>query len=212
MIIFLASTLVSFIGSLQLGPVNLFVINATLNDSKKSSFYIAFGGCIPEFIYCSIAIFSYNFLQLNECFFFLFNFSFLTILLIIGLIFFFKKNEETFPKQKSLGNTKPILLFLKGFSLAALNPQLLPFWIYVQLQFNSVKPLRIISNLNKISFVIGAGIGSLLLLVCFIFAVTKYKETFLKYLNNKHYYKVLSLLFLILASHQIWLLFLKEDH
>jgi threonine/homoserine/homoserine lactone efflux protein len=103
-------------------------------------------------------------------------------------------------------------LFLKGFSLAALNPQLLPFWIYVQLQFNSVKPLRIISNLNKISFVIGAGIGSLLLLVCFIFAVTKYKETFLKYLNNKHYYKVLSLLFLILASHQIWLLFLKEDH
>ena len=61
-LIFTFSSIVSFFGSLQLGPVNLFVINSTLFRNRKTAYYVAIGGCIPEFIYCALAVFANSYL------------------------------------------------------------------------------------------------------------------------------------------------------
>ena len=58
LIIFFAATLTSFIGSLQLGPVNLFVIDTALNKNKANAYWVALGGVMPEFMYCALAVYS----------------------------------------------------------------------------------------------------------------------------------------------------------
>lgn len=50
-LLFCISAFASFLGSLQLGPVNLAVIQKTLNKGIKLAFFLAAGGCLPEFIY-----------------------------------------------------------------------------------------------------------------------------------------------------------------
>ena len=205
-VIFIASCLVSFIGSLQLGPVNLFVINSALYNRKSVAFLIAIGGSLPEFIYCALAVFANNYLLEYSWLIFSFKIAFIIILFIVGAAFLFKK-KSTVTIEKSSNEIKNMAQhILKGFSLAALNPQLLPFWIFVQVYFNSIKFLQIQSNLDKLSYILGAGIGAFILLASLIQIVSKHKETFLKYLNNKYYFKALSLLFFAIAIQQTWLL------
>lgn len=198
--------MVSFIGSLQLGPVNLFVINSVLHDGKKAAYFIAIGGCLPEFIYCALAVFANNYLLNYEWLIITFKIAFIVVLLIVGFVFYFKKQSSITIKNDILANQKPIQHILKGFSLAALNPQLLPFWVFVQVYFNSTKFLEIQSNLQKFSYIMGAGIGAFILLALLVQIVSKYKQIFLRYLNNKYYFKALSLLLFVIAGHQIWLL------
>ncbi len=206
LLIFIFSCIISFVGSLQLGPVNIAVINSALYDNKKATYYIAIGGCIPEFIYCSIAVFANNYLLEYERLIFLFKIAFIIILIIVGFTIFFKKQSEVLSKKETTLNKKPIQYLFKGFLLAILNPQLLPFWMFIQVYFSSIPFLRIQSNLQKISYILGSGVGAFILLAFFIIIALKYRETILKYINNKYFFKALSLLFFALAGHQTWLL------
>ena len=206
LLIFIFSCLVSFIGSLQLGPVNLFVINSALHSGRKTAYYIAIGGCIPEFIYCALAVFANSYLLNYQWLIISFKIAFIIVLLIVGFIFYFKKHSSISIKNNTLANQKQMQYILKGFSLAALNPQLLPFWVFVQVYFNSIKFLEIQSNLQKFSYILGAGVGAFILLALLVQIVSKYKQMFLRYLNNKYYFKSLSLLLFVIAGHQIWLL------
>lgn len=206
LLIFIFSCLVSLIGSLQLGPVNLFVINSTLQSGRKTAYYIAIGGCLPEFIYCALAVFANSYLLNYEWLIITFKIAFIVVLIIVGLVFYFKKQSSVTIKNDIHVTQKPMQHIFKGFSLAALNPQLLPFWMFVQVYFNSTKFLEIQSNLQKFSYILGAGVGAFILLALLLQIVSKYKQIFLRYLNNKYYFKALSLLFFAIAGHQIWLL------
>lgn len=206
LLIFTFSCLVSFIGSLQLGPVNLFVINSALNDGKKAAYYIAVGGCLPEFIYCTLAVFANGYFLNYVWLIITFKIAFIVILLIAGFILYFKKQTSIAIKNEINRTQKSIQHIFKGFYLAALNPQLLPFWVFVQVYFNSTKFLEIQSNLQKFSYILGAGVGAFILLALLVQIVSKYKQIFLRYLNNKYYFKALSLVLFVIAGHQIWLL------
>lgn len=204
LIIFIASSIASFIGSLQLGPVNLFVIDATLNTNKKSAYWVAFGGVIPEFIYCALAVYLGNYFLINPTIFLVFKILLILILTILGIIFLFKKNKkfeiEFQQKEITMSNTKS---FFKGFTLAILNPQLLPFWMFVMVYFNSITFLELKSDFDKLAYILGAGLGALFLLISIILTVNKLKSKFLNFLNNKYYYKVIALLFFLIALQQL---------
>jgi threonine/homoserine/homoserine lactone efflux protein len=205
LLIFVFSSLVSFVGSLQLGPVNLFVIHTALAYGKKPAFYISLGGCIPEFIYCGSAVFANTYLLEYEGLVIFFKIMFILVLLILGLVLYLKRPSPISVNPVKI-TQKPIRYFFKGFALAAFNPQLLPFWLFVQVYFNSVKFLQIQSLHTKFSYILGAGFGAFLLLTFFIQMVLKYKHKVLNYLNNKYYFKGLSLFFFAAAGYQIWLL------
>lgn len=206
LLIFITSCLVSFIGSLQLGPVNLFVINTALYTNKKNAYFVAIGGCIPEFIYCSLAVIANNYLLEYGWLIFLLKITFIIILIIVGLTFYFRKQTTIDVKEERTIKEEPIQNLVKGFSLAILNPQLLPFWIFVQVYFNSISILTIQNNAHKLAYILGSGVGAFSLLSFFIYLVIQYRETILKYLNNKYYFKALSLLFFVIAGYQLWLL------
>jgi threonine/homoserine/homoserine lactone efflux protein len=204
-LILLSSTLVSFIGSLQLGPVNLFVINTVLFDSKTKAYYIALGGILPEFVYCSLAVFANQFFLNSPVFSFWIKIIFSVVLIVIGFFLLFKKTgSQTITAIK---NEEHIVnkgqLVLKGFSLAILNPQLLPFWIFIQVYFNSISFLTISTAAHQMAFVIGSGAGAFILLAFFIMVVQNWKTKILQFINNKYYFKLLAGLFFIVALQQI---------
>ena len=203
-LIFLFSSLVSFIGSLQLGPVNLFVIDTAVNKNKKNAYFVALGGTIPEFIYCALAVYSGSFFMRNQTIFFIFKLLLVLILLIVAFVYFFKKHKLiglNFQTCKAQSNR--ITFFFKGFSLAILNPQLLPFWMFIMVYFNTVEFLTLRSELDKISYIFGAGLGAFILLVSIILTINKYRDRVLQLINNKYYFKVLAILFFAIAIHQL---------
>lgn len=203
--IFLASCFVSFIGSLQLGPVNLYVVNSTLNFDKKTALAVAIGGAIPEFVYCSLAVYTGDLIQKSELLNYTFKIVFIILLLTIALVYFTKKiSTDTISNIK-----KPILVSYyqsasKGLALAMFNPQLFPFWVFVKIYFDSFNLLTIRTELHRFSFILGAGLGAFILLATIITLVSKYKATIFIYMNNKYYYKILSILFLLIAIQQLF--------
>lgn len=204
LLVLIATSAVSFLGSLQLGPVNLYVLNSVLYSGKKAAFWVAFGGVLPEFIYCALAVFAHEFIQQSILFQLVFKIIFIVILFVIGFVFLLQKAKAK-ANNLPFGHTdeKPVKYILKGFSLAAFNPQLLPFWLFVQIYFNSVDVLQIKSGLNKFSFILGSGLGAFVILTLLIFVVNKYKTIVLAYANNAYYFKALAILFFFIAIHQV---------
>jgi threonine/homoserine/homoserine lactone efflux protein len=203
--IFIGSTLVSFIGSLQLGPVNLFVINTALNENKKLAIMACLGGIIPEFIYCGLAVYSSNYFLKFPTVFLILKILLVAIFLIIGAYYLFKKHTITqlAESQKSIIHSK-FNYFLKGFTLASLNPQLLPFWMLVLVYFNSNSFLKLKSEPDNLAYILGSGIGAFMLLLFIALLINKFKTTILGYLNNKYYFKFLGILFLVIAIQQFF--------
>ena len=211
LLIFTASCLISFAGSLQLGPVNLFVINSVLYDSKRAALLVATGGCIPEFIYCALAVYANGFILQAPVLLLAFKIVFILILVVIGFVFLFKKHSVRKTGEETLLNKRSSAGYLsKGFSLAALNPQLLPFWIFVQVYFNSIYFLHVKTIPEQISFILGAGFGAFVLLITFIIIVNKYKTIILTRINTNHYFKVLAILFFLIALQQLTSLIYKS--
>lgn len=203
-LIVLSSALASFIGSLQLGPVNLFVIDTTLNKNKTNAYWVAFGGIIPEFIYCTLAVYSGSYFISNPRIFIVFKIVLIITLTIIGFIYLLKKHKnleiEQAKKTIEYSNTKH---FFKGFLLAGLNPQLLPYWIFVMVYFNSIKFLELKSQFDKLAYIVGAGLGALILLIFIILTIKRFKKRILIYLNNKYYYKALGIVFIAISLQQL---------
>ncbi len=203
-LIFLLSTIASFIGSLQLGPVNLFVIETSLHKNRVNAIWASFGGILPEFIYCALAVYTGGYFLHNSNILFVFKLIMIGILIIFGFIYLFKEHKsieiEYNGKTKLTTRAKD---FFRGFALAGLNPQLLPFWMTIMLFFNSFKILELKSELDKFAYVLGSGIGAFFLLTFIIFTVDKFRKRILSYLNYKYYYKVLAIVFFCIAIQQL---------
>lgn len=202
-IVFLASCLASFIGSLQLGPVNLFVINSVLYQNKRAAFFVAIGGSFPEFLYCALAVYANAFLQQSSLFQIGFRCAFILILLVIAYVFW-KKQPGVIADYKEIEHSKKDFKnALKGFSLAGLNPQLLPFWMFAHIFFNSIYFLKTTSKWHTISFILGSGFGAFVFLILLLMIVNKYKLQLLSYINNQYYFKALSILFFAISIQQL---------
>ncbi len=194
----------SFIGSLQLGPVNLYVINSTLNSGKKTALYAGIGGCIPEFVYCTLAVFSSELFIKYTFLFVLFKIAFVIILITLSIFYFLKTNTQVKSINAQLKKENNLKSLFKGLSLGLFNPQLLPFWLFIQLYFNSISFLQIQSNLQKIAYIVGAGVGAFLLLLLLIKLTIKYQNQIMSRVNYNKFNKVISLLFFIMALHQLY--------
>lgn len=204
-LIFLAASLASFVGSLQLGPVNLFVIDTVLTRGKKNAFLVCVGGSLPEFIYCGLAVYSGNYFLMHPRILFIFKIILISVLIIVSIIYLFKKHKVIIvPSNLKSTNKSNTTSFLKGFTLAILNPQLLPFWMFVMVYFNSISVLMLKTKFDNLAYIFGAGLGAFLLLITITLTLTKFK--IINYLNNKYYNKAMAILFFIIAMQQFFTL------
>jgi threonine/homoserine/homoserine lactone efflux protein len=196
--LFIASFIISFLGSVQLGPVSLAIIKSTLETGVKSAIYIAIGGIIPELIYSWLAINSSEIKFLNQHLLFL-RWLIIPVFISIGFYNILRKKKAT-PNNQKKEQEKKIMV---GFLLALFNIQLFPFWLSVNIFLKSFKFIHISTNLESIAFIAGAAVGAFGLFVLIIYLTNRHKIFFISKLSNYNLNNIFGWLFVILGLIQL---------
>lgn len=171
---FSVAAVISFIGSLQPGPVNLQVLYSGFTGSRKHSLLCAAGGILPEFVYCGVAMFFHVKLQTYE-----FDFVWLRLLNIGVLLFIgFYLLKSITSKEETYSTIQPG--FLSGFIAGMLNPFLLPFWLFVIFQSGYLDFLTLNEIPDQIAFIAGSGAGAFLFLYALIFIAPRLRGSVAK--------------------------------
>lgn len=192
---FLLATVISYLASVQLGPVNLRVIQCTVQFNKAYALRVGFGGCIPELFYTTLAFFIIELINPEQFGQTWMHFITLPVFLFLAVTNLRKKHTSA-----SIDSTQPPHQkgFWEGFVLASLNPQLITFWLLI-IAFLKTKNLLIaITWVEKVAFIAGSAAGAFLLQLTFIMIAVRYKEWILKK-AGKSFNKIIGGLFLLLA-------------
>ncbi len=166
--VFLLMALLSFVGSIQPGPVNLGVVYYALHNKLKQAIYLSIGGSLPEVVYCFIAFQFHAWLQskLPQLTQVLFWFN--PLLILLGIYLLLKKDSGATPVETTRYG------FGKGLLLGMLNPQLLLFWLGMA-TLSSQYPhyIRLETQTHYLFAALGAGLGAFLLHLSFIGIISK---------------------------------------
>ena len=190
------AAVISFWGSLQLGLVNVLIIETALTKGKQPARWIAIGGVLPEIPYTLLAIFGTGYLEVLNQYKELTGIFIGSVLLAMGLYYFLKKSElkHIDAGVETSARLKP---FLKGMALALANPQLVLFWsgILLLLQtgsLNFIKNKEVMIDFDaasivspKIAFALGAAFGALAILLIHIKLSDVYRDKLLNLLGDK---------------------------
>jgi threonine/homoserine/homoserine lactone efflux protein len=181
---FVISVMISFVGSLQLGPVNLAVINTALNRGYKPALLMGLGGSLPELFYSAAAFWLADLLldfpQVMK-----------TVYMIIAPVFvligFYLVYTPTRIKEDKTVSGKSAWPLLGGFVLGSLNPMLLPFWVIVIGYLNEWGINANQHLYTQLSFILGTASGAMMLqyslATLIIRQKEKFKEKFIRYAN-----------------------------
>jgi threonine/homoserine/homoserine lactone efflux protein len=200
LVLSLTTLVISYVATIPPGPLSVFAVHTTLQKGFKLAFLIAIGGVICESIYALLAVEGIVFFDKYPTVAFWFQ-AVVTILLYgIGLFTFFKKEEEI--NEEKISVTNWVSSILKGFSLSLFNPALIAFWILILINYKSYSYLTISSLSQKIFFVLGAGTGTFLLVLTYIFIANKKRNLIYKYLTNRMLNKIVGGIFIGLGIWQ----------
>ena len=196
--LFVIATGISFLGSLQLGPVNSEVLRLSIRGKRRSALFTGIGGAMPEIPYALLAaVFAGNLLnypKLQSLFFWLF----ISVLLFLAGRLILKKAQPfdaAPPKQRY----SPFLL---GFILASLNPQLIFFWAGVWIALSPGEA----TWEHRLAFSLGASFGAFLLQwMVTVIGVFLFRKAWIKNLHHidRIVGVVLALVALILVLQKI---------
>jgi len=192
------TALISFVGSVQLGPVNLAIMKAVLEGRSKAAVIIAVGVCFPEFIYSTFALFASAWLLQRHELLMILEWSIVPLLVGIGIYNLIKKtvpDDDKTAVQKAED-------FAKGFLLSLFNPQLLPFWLTILVMLNGYNFFAISTVGDKIAFIVGTGLGEFILLVSVIWVTRKFRDYLLRKMQKWNLNRVFGWLFILLAAVQ----------
>ncbi|HNT80612.1 MAG TPA: LysE family transporter [Bacteroidia bacterium] len=192
---FLLATFLSFIGSLQPGPVNLFVLRKSMQ--RHSYWSAAIGGSIPEILYCGLAVWFSSLIEFIP----LQSLRIFLIIFFVVTAFYLLKVESSQMDMNDDSSDKKHKLFFQSFVLAIFNPLLLVYWIsmlsYVNLY--SLSPVGNISN--ECSFILGTAFGAFLLLICIGHFAKKIQKRFS--LHSKRINSFIAIVFILLAFKEL---------
>lgn len=199
-VILLAAGGISFVGSLQVGPVNLTVIQTVLQRRLKDGILVALGGCIPELFYAAAAVWAGMWLEQHNDIWQIMEWASVPILILIGVFLWRSANQPT-AKTNATANHSHLM---KGFTLAIFNPQLFPYWLFILVQFQGYKQLKVQQPAEQVAFVTGAVLGAMGLLFGVAYLTSRYREQILQKLGQVNLTKALGWLFMVMAFLQFF--------
>lgn len=200
--ILLLTTFISFVGSIQPGPVNLAVVEATLSHNFKAGIWVAISGTIPEIICTIIALKSQSLLMKDQRLFEVLELAVIPFFLIIGIYSFYNSSKSSL----ELKHTTQLKTIFSGFIKGMLNPQLLPFWVVVLVYLQSIFSFQ--SFASQISFILGAALGAFLILLIFVYLTNRFQIRLLSLFDKYPINKAIGLFFIGISVFQTFRIFL----
>src|ERR1051325_11668532 len=203
--IFFAGMLISFLGSLPLGTLNVAAMQISATEGVRAAILFVLGALVVEIIYVRISLVAMDWIRKQEKI--LRVLEWLTLIIVVALAFFsfYAATQTTVKKNIILSSTLP--KFLLGLTMSAVNPMQIPFWFGWSTILFTKKILQPKNDHYNI-YIIGIGIGTFAGSCIFIFGGRFVAD---KLSNNQHFLNwVIGGIFTLTAFIQLWRILKKK--
>lgn len=204
--IFLTGMLVSFLGSLPLGTLNIAAMQIAISDGVWSALLFSFGSLLVEVVYVRLSLVAMDWVRKQEKLFRALEWVTLAIVLALAISSFYAAMHPSVKENVILSSTLP--RFVLGAVMCAVNPVQIPFWFgWSTVLFT--KKILLPRNDHYNLYITGIGIGTLLGNCVFIFGGLLIAS---RINNNQHVLNwIIGGIFAVTALIQIWRMFKKKD-
>ncbi|MCO6496748.1 MAG: LysE family transporter [Chitinophagaceae bacterium] len=164
--VFIWGLIVSFLGSLPLGTLNVAAMQISIQENVLHGIYFSLGSLVVEMIYVRFSLIGIDWIRKQKKL--LRWMEWITVGIILALAIGSFIAAMTPHQQKNVMLDNNIHRFLLGLMLSAVNPVQIPFWFgwsTVLFTKNILKPQPSFYNL----YIVGIGIGTFLGNLIFIF-------------------------------------------
>lgn len=199
--------LVSFLGSLPLGTLNVAAMQISVTDGITAAILFSFGSLTAEIVYVRLSLVAMDWVRKQEKLFKILEW--VTVFIVVALAFssFYAAMHPSETKNAILSKST-LPKFILGLVMSAVNPVQIPFWFGWSTILFTKKILLPRQDHYNI-YIIGIGLGTFLGNCVFIFGGQLIAN---KINNNQHVLNwVIGSIFAITAIVQLWRIFKKKD-
>jgi len=164
--IFFWGLMISFLGSLPLGTLNVAAMQISVQENIRNAIYFSLGSLLVEMIYVRISLVGINWIRKQKKLFRWMEWITLAIVVALAIGSFAAAMHSHHAKNVILHNN--INRFLLGVMLSAISPMQIPFWFgwsTVLFTKNILQPKNSYYNI----YIVGIGLGTLFGNFVFIF-------------------------------------------
>lgn len=190
--------LISFLGSLPLGTLNIAIMQISISDGIGPAIYFGFGSLTAEIIYVRLSLIAMDWVRKQKRIFRFLEWITLAVVLALAISSFYAALHPQVKKNIILSST--LHRFWLGLFMSALNPVQIPFWFgwsTVLFTKGILKPIPLQYNF----YIAGIGIGTLMGNCVFAFGGLLIAEKLNNNQNTLHW--IIGSIFLITAIIQI---------
>jgi threonine/homoserine/homoserine lactone efflux protein len=205
--IFFTGMLVSFLGSLPLGTLNVAAMQISVTDGITAAMLFSLGSLTAEIIYVRLSLVAMDWVRKQEKIFKILEWVTLAIVLALAISSFYAALHPSESKNAILSRST-LPKFVLGLVMSAVNPIQIPFWFgWSTILFTKKILLPRQDHYN--TYIIGIGLGTFFGNCVFIFGGQLIAN---KISNNQHILNwVIGSIFAITAIVQLWRIFKKKD-
>jgi len=157
--IFLTGMLISFLGSLPLGTLNIAAMQIAISDGIQPAILFSLGSLTAEVVYVRLSLVAMDWVRKQEKLFKILEWVTLAIVLALAVSSFYAALHPGVKKNVILSSQ--VNRYLLGLGMSAVNPVQIPFWFgWSTVLFT--KKVLLPKNSHYNIYIIGIGLGTLL--------------------------------------------------
>jgi len=206
--VFFIGALISFLGQLPLGNMNLTATQISVQENFKSAWKYGIGIVIVEIIYLRLALTGMDWVVEHKQLFAIMGWITVVMFIGLGIMAFVIARKQTSAKKGMLLNNK-MDRFLLGVVVSGINPAQIPFWFIWSTQLINSKALEPTTSQFNL-FTAGAGLGSLAGLAVYIhggkWIIEKLKT------SNKKLNIFMGIVFILAGLFQLYNMLFKKNN
>jgi len=204
--IFITGLIVSFLGTLPLGTLNIAAMQIAVSDGIHPAILFAIGALLAEMVYVRISLMAIDWIRKQEKIFRILEWVTLIIIVALAISSIYAAVNPAVHKNFILSST--LNRFWLGLTMSALNPMQIPFWFgWSTVLFTKKILLPLPGHYNM--YIVGIGLGTFFGNCVFIFGGHFMAQA----LNaNEHVlHWIIGGIFTITAIIQLWRMLKKKD-
>lgn len=164
--IFVMGLMISFLGTLPLGTLNISAMQISVTDGIRPALYFVTGALIIEMIYVRVSLVAMHWVLRNKRLFRWLEWASIVIILALAISSFVAAADPVVKKNVLLSSG--IHRFWLGILMSALNPVQIPFWFGWSTVLFTKNVLQHRNNHFNI-YILGIGVGTFIGNLIFIF-------------------------------------------
>jgi threonine/homoserine/homoserine lactone efflux protein len=164
--LFLTGMLISFLGTLPMGTLNMSAMQIAVTDGYRPALLFAIGALLIEVTYVRLTLVAMGWFRQHKRLLVIMEWITLLIILVLAVSSFYTALHPTLKANPILSNS--IHRFWLGAGMSAINPLQIPFWFGWSTVLTG-KGVLVRQGYNYVYYVLGIGIGTFIGFAVFIF-------------------------------------------